>query len=68
MAAIPPPIYIIQSVIATNCASCAHCTIQKDGQALVYDLHSEVNAEVGLIYVSYARRSRGARPAMPARQ
>src|SRR6266566_5889031 len=35
IAAIPPPIYIIQGVIATKCASCAHCTIQKDGQDLI---------------------------------
>lgn len=47
IAAIPPPIYIIQGVIATECAPCAHCTVQEDGQALVYDLYSKVNAEVG---------------------
>jgi hypothetical protein len=47
MAAIPPPIYIIQDVIATECAPCAHCTVQKDGQALVYELQFKVNAEVG---------------------
>jgi hypothetical protein len=38
IAAIPPPIYVIQGNIPRECVHGAHCTIQKDGQALVYNL------------------------------
>lgn len=39
IAAIPPPSYTLQTEIPRRCARGAHCTIQKDGQALVHDLN-----------------------------